>query len=221
MQTEIDTKIVNVTVGGRYEKSSLGYSAAVPRVGITKIYKYFHAKLMAAQSYRVPFIKNISTPDIKPEKASIYELEVGYKLRKTLFFTVNLYSISIDNALLYINPPVGQGPGYYQNAGYIGGTNGIESELRYKYKSTAVTVNYSYYNAFQNGNSPFAITKKDFSDGNVSQSVTQNYLQGFAPHKVTASISHTLWGRLSLNINGVFYSKNMALINLTQHLTDL
>lgn len=204
-QTEIDTKIVNLTIGGRYEKSSLGYSAAVPRLGITKIYKNFHAKLMGAQSYRVPFIKNISTPDIKPEKASIYELEVGYKLRKTLFVTVNLYSITVDNALLYINETKG---GSYQNAGYIGGTNGIESELHYKYRYTSFNLNYSYYRADENSAAnPFGITKQDFANGDVSQSVTQHYLQGFAPHKVSASISHTLFRRLSLNLNGVFYSK--------------
>lgn len=204
-QAEINTRIANFTIGGRYEKSSLGYSAAVPRVGITKIHKNFHAKLMGAQSYRVPFIKNLSRPDIKPEKASIYEFEIGYKFQKTLFFTVNIYSITVDNALLYINSPGGGG---YQNAGYIGGTNGLESELRYKYRNTAFTLNYSFYKANENSdNNPFGITKQDFSDGNISDQVRRNYLQGFAPHKLTANISQTIIEKLSLNLNGVFFSK--------------
>ncbi|MBV5350144.1 TonB-dependent receptor, partial [bacterium] len=95
--------IVNVTVGGRFEKHSIAGDSFVPRIGITKDLGAFHFKLLAAKAFRAPVGENINrgTAGIKAEKTTTIEMETGYQFSPNLFATVNIFNISITDPIVW------------------------------------------------------------------------------------------------------------------------
>jgi outer membrane cobalamin receptor len=55
-QYDLDTKWVNLTLGGRYEYYSYSGGTFVPRVGMVKAWDRFHVKALYNQSFRTPNI---------------------------------------------------------------------------------------------------------------------------------------------------------------------
>ncbi len=133
-QLMLASPIANVTVGGRFDYSKEYKSSFVPRIGLTKTLDKFHFKAMASPSFRLPGgdIPNRVLPglSIKPEKATNFELEVGYRFSDRIFWVINGYDISIKDTIAYLSDPE-SGSGTYMNAGKVG-TRGVESEFRYQ-----------------------------------------------------------------------------------------
>lgn len=139
----------NVVAGGRGENNSVYGTAFAPRIGVTKIIRDFHFKILASEAFRSPSIGNIDVSDgLKVENTLVIETELGYKINENMFATVNIYDINIKNPILYYDdgneeaiPKINWG---YENA-LKSGSNGIELEYRYKYLWGYSTFNYSYY----------------------------------------------------------------------------
>lgn len=212
LQAFFKTKIVNVTAGARYDKHSLGFDAFVPRFALTKVVHKVHFKLLAAQAFRTPYIQNISSDSIRPEKATIFEAEVGYQIGKKVNVSMNVFDISIKDALYYVyyeNPVTGAIlDGYYN--GKKTGTRGIELVAKYKDKWGYVDVNYSYYtNAGKNQIPEFAVDKSLFRDPSQS-GINTNANMGFAPHKLNILVNFKITKHLNWNINANYLSKRFA-----------
>ncbi len=213
LQALLKTKIVNVTAGARYDKHSLGFDAFVPRVAVTKVIRKVHFKALAAQAFRSPYIQNISSDSIRPEKATIFEAEMGYQIGKKMNISLNVFDISIKDALYYVyeeNPVTGEVllDGYYN--GKQTGTRGFEAVAKYKDKWGYVDVNYSYYsNAGKNHIAEFAVDRSYFRD--PSQSGINTYAnRAFAPHKLNVLVNFKITKNLNWNLNANYLSRRFG-----------
>ncbi len=140
------TENANFVLGGRYERPLNFPSALVPRVGINKSFEKWHYKLMASQSYRVPAgihqdrVENAGER-LKPEIATNYEVESGYKISSNLYFSLNVFDIKIKNPITY-DPTINDGIYYH---GVETGTRGFESELHHQSGPYEFNTNVAYY----------------------------------------------------------------------------
>ena len=152
-QLMIFSDIVNVTVGGRLDKSNKYGSSFVPRIGLTRAWDRFHAKAIYSRSFRIP-AGNIPNsippgfPDIEPENGNNYEAEFGYRLKDNMMFTMDFFDVSFDKAIVYLQDTE-TGTGSYFNSGKYG-SRGIESEYRYNSKTIDLLCNYAFYEVTQN-----------------------------------------------------------------------
>ena len=173
------TKWVNLTLGGRFDSNSEYGSSFVPRLGITKAWKKFHAKLMVSQSFRLPggIIPNrLPSGKIKinPEKATNFELEVGMKILSKLYFTINGYNVKVEKTITYQTDPV-TGNGVYFNSGNLS-TLGMEAEMKYVGEIVQASINYAYYKA---------VKRIDL----FSVPGEKNHLLGIAPNRINGQLS--------------------------------
>ncbi|MBN1251402.1 MAG: TonB-dependent receptor plug domain-containing protein [Bacteroidales bacterium] len=194
-------KIVNVTVGGRFDQSSEYGNSFVPRLALTKVIDKLHLKAMFSQSFRIPggIIPNRipgGVDGIKPENATNYEFEIGYRLGENLYFGVNAFSISFEKLISYGSDP-STGLGTYVNSGTIG-SNGLEAELKYKSKYVNFMLNYAYHMA----------TNYD-ENSNVVPENEEMFL-AFSPQRLNSMINISLNAKLSFNISALYFSDRYA-----------
>ena len=81
-QYDLDTRWVNLSVGGRYEYYSAVGGHFVPRIALTKAWKKFHLKALYSQASRIPGINVVQAAvggKIEAEQTANYELEAGYR----------------------------------------------------------------------------------------------------------------------------------------------
>jgi len=186
-QAIYNASIANFVVGARYEQHSEFGSSFVPRAAITKLIGRFHAKLLFSQAFRAPGIENINFGrDLKPEKTTVFEGEVGYELTDHMFASLNAYDITIKRPIIYDVDPATLEE-VYQNFDQTG-TRGIEAEYRLRYARGYATLSYSYY--YEGKKNKVALYEVPTDDA---------VMLAFPAHKVAASGSLNLWRNLSLN----------------------
>uniref|UniRef100_A0A7C4UHH2 TonB-dependent receptor n=1 Tax=candidate division WOR-3 bacterium TaxID=2052148 RepID=A0A7C4UHH2_UNCW3 len=194
----------NLFFGGRYENHSKYGVTIVPRFCYTKIFEPFHLKFLYTNAFRSPTIENIRlTPDIKPERTNIYEIESGFKMSKQLYFTFNIFDISIYKLIVYytyydsLNQTNYEG---YKNEGNIE-TMGFETELRYKKDWVSFYATYSYYFAHKNNVELYKVPEDITSDKYI--------LLGFPHHKITFN-SNIYMNRIKINPSMIYLSERYS-----------
>ncbi len=195
VQGTLTTKIVNLTVGARYNKHSAFNDAFVPRIALTKTIKNFHFKALYSSAFKAPVLENIDYNDsIKPENISTTEFETGYKLSSKMWVTVNVFDQTIKNPIVYYSDAAGSSiSSSYQNFNRAS-TQGLELEYRYKAKKAFATATYSYYQNKKTDVAYFIIPGKS------------SLLRGAPAHKVTLNGSVTIVKNFSVSPTVVFYS---------------
>jgi len=181
-QVLVDLKWINASAGLRYQWHTRSDHAFAPRVALQKAYGPFHFKALYSQSFRSPPIYDFATEaDVAPERATSYELELGYQLVDWLQLTLNGFDITID------------GPRYYDSSQgdrseFHVGTRGFELELRFRHQDWLAGLSYSFYDVVGKNNvDDYAVPGK------------RHVLLGLAPHKITAHVGVVLAERLSLH----------------------
>lgn len=197
------TPLLNVTVGARYDRSDQFGSAFVPRFALTKVIDRFHFKTMASQSFRTPvgILPNRTLPGagkLDPEKATNYEVELGYKFTQSLWWVVNAFDVRVNKTIVYGTDPV-SGVGYYGNFGKIG-TRGVESDIRFRHKKVDLTANYAFYDVTKNEIPNYALPDHP------------NLLLGAPAHRVNVIANVKITRRTSLNPSASYYSKRYAFV---------
>lgn len=137
-------KIFNLTIGARYHINNYYAPSFVPRIGITKVIRKAHFKLLYSTAYRTPSIENIRLGEnIDPEKTNVAEFETGYQFAENSYLTANVYDITTYNVIeyFYINNKEG-----YHNAGSTG-TRGFEVDYKFKNSFGYADLNVAYYSA--------------------------------------------------------------------------
>ncbi len=139
----------NVTLGFRYDKHNAFGAAFVPRLALTKRINQFHFKALYSHSYRAPGIENINlNENIRPEKSSTAELELGYQFTKDMLLAFNAYRIHTNDVIIYSYMDLDDG-GYleaYDNYQRTG-TQGIEVIYKVKRSHWYANASYSFYQA--------------------------------------------------------------------------
>ena len=208
-QFEQETPWVNFTLGGRYEHHSRIGGSFVPRLGITKAWERWHAKLLYSQSYRTPNIEVIASPlgsDVKAEDTRGYELEVGRQITDHLSWLCNVYYMQVRNALVYQQDPLNQANYGYLNERRLS-TYGVESELRLKLSHWQGRLSYANYFVDQN-------TSPTYQSGDSSRFL------GAPTHKISSSMSWSPIEPLTWTLNGTLSSRRLAYVQASGS-TDL
>lgn len=180
------------SAGARYDKHEEFHPAFSPRLAWTKVFDQLHLKAIYSKSFRAPGIDNLAmNPALQPEKATVIELEAGYKLREDIFVSANIYDIKIkDPIVFYIIDSSSQAYGNYGRTG----TKGFELTARLKKDWGYADFTYSYYYAAENG-----VAFYDAGAGSGS-------LLAFAPHKFTLNTSVKISPRFSVNPSAIYYA---------------
>jgi outer membrane receptor for ferrienterochelin and colicins len=213
LQADLDSRWVDLSVGGRYHYHSEAGGKFVPRVAITRAWEKFHAKGLFSQAFRTPQIELIQTggPGIKPEMATSYELEAGYRFTDNLSAVVNAFWIEVEDILVYSSID-----GDYQNFDSV--TNyGVEAEVRFADTWGNVAMGYSYYRNHRNDNPSFCTQGPVFYLPDYSANPayadcgeSDGLLLGMPAHKLTFNGTYMLTDHLSVNLNGAFISKRIT-----------
>ncbi len=127
-QLQWSTPVGNLDLGVRYDDSNHYPSATSPRLAFTRATDDWHIKLIGAGAFRAPSTENLFVnPDLRPERTTTYEAEVGRRLSAGTYLSANLFFLRIHDPISYANPAPGVNT--YLNFEYTGAT-GLEVVLR-------------------------------------------------------------------------------------------
>ena len=194
-------RLVNATLGFRYEKNNRYGAAFVPRIALTKKIENFHFKVLFSQAFRAPSLQNINLAidgTIKPEKSNVFELELGYQFTPEMLLAVNAFSITTKDVLIYGSE--GEGDSfveYYENF-QKSGTNGFEVVYSVRKKRWYANLNYS----FSRGIAGNTVTTYDVPD--------ERQYVGFPKAKVTLNTNVNITSRLSFNPTFIYATNRYA-----------
>jgi outer membrane cobalamin receptor len=180
------TEIVDITLGARSDQNSQFGPASVPRLALTKEFGDYHVKCLASRAYRAPTLSELFmyNPNLKPEYATVYELEFGQKLTRNASITVNLFDTKIEDIITYAgNYAEYVANGYFAYANRsVAASRGIEAQYRLLKDWGYLNLAYSYYKAYDN---TVVETIPMDAQGNPVPDVTL----GFPTHKATLNAS--------------------------------
>jgi outer membrane receptor protein involved in Fe transport len=194
-QYDLDTRWVNVSVGGRYEYYTPVDGHFVPRIALTKAWEKFHLKALYSQASRIPGINVVADAvggKLVAEQTVNYELEAGYRFTDSLSWVANVFYMEVEHPIIFTDSGGGgdSTEGYF-NAGKIS-TAGVESDLRWDRPKFSTALSYSFYRAIDND--------VDYVRGDAD-----TFLAAPA-HKVTLSETWHVNKSLDCNLNGYWIS---------------
>ncbi len=192
----LKTRLANITLGLRYEKNSRTDGAFVPRIALTKKIENFHFKALFSEAFRTPSIENVAISyngqKIKPEFATVFELELGYQFTPEMLLSVNGFSLSNSNVIIYGAYSSSEtnntnNTDYYKNYDKTG-TKGIEAVYSYRTKKWYANLTYS-----------FAQSNSDNTVDIYQVGQTTNQYAGQLMNKFTANACFTMAKGLTVN----------------------
>lgn len=201
-------RLVNATLGFRYEKNNRYGAAFVPRMALTKKIENFHFKVLYSQAFRAPSIQNINiakTGTVKPEKSNVFEFELGYQFTPEMLFAVNAFSLTTKDLLVYGSEGTGGDDfnEWYENA-TKSGTRGFEVIYSLRKKSWYTNVSYSFSQAIGGDATvePFIIPQNG------------NQYAGMLAHKVTMNTAIYATPKISINPSVIYGGKRYGYSSL-------
>lgn len=182
----------NISAGARYDKHQKFNPAYSPRLAWTKVYERLHLKAIFSKAFRAPGIDNLEAGlSLRPEKATVAEVEAGYKFSSDLFVSGNVYEMRIKDPIVFYVDSVGNQQ--YGNYGRTG-TRGLEFTGRLKKDWGYCDLSWSHYAALGD--------KVAFFDVGSNSSA----LMGFARNKFALNSSVKLAGAWSVNPSAAYYT---------------
>lgn len=191
------------TAGLRSEQHSEVDGATVPRLGLTYVNGPFHYKLLASRAFRAPSITSIGiSPDIEPELAEVFEIEIGRRIGFDSLIQLNLFSNKLEDVITYDDDLV-----EFFNEGEVH-TLGAELEYRYEPDWGFVALNYSQHWLEKN-------TVIDFQafryDPETDTEIGLDKLLGAAEQKLAIYGQVQLTNKLSLNPSLVYVGERYSI----------
>jgi hypothetical protein len=204
-QALLKHRLVNATVGFRYERNNRYGSAFVPRIALTKKIENFHFKILYSQAFRAPAIENINLAasgdgSIDPEKSNVIELELGYQFTPEMLLAINAFNIRTNDIIVYDDTSTG---GNYVNYDKSG-SSGVEAVYSVRKKHWYLNLTYSYARALS-------------GDGIVQTYVvpqTSHQYAGFSAHKLTLNTSYALSPKIHITPTVIYGGPRYAFTTL-------
>ena len=145
-QLLVETSLLNVTAGARFEYHQQFGPSFVPRVALTRTFDRLSLKLLVSGAFRSPGIENINlNAKIKPERTRVYEAEIGYEVTDNVAVTLNAFDLTIDGPIVYSYDDA-TNTELYENFASTG-SRGAEIEARIRDRWGSITLGYSYASA--------------------------------------------------------------------------
>jgi len=172
--------------GARFSYSSRHFSSFVPRIAVTRVWNWGYSKIIASKSYRNPSIMNmLANASIRPEYATVLEMETGVSIKAFSVLAANIYRIYIRDPITYYYDET-TFEDKYINEGKAG-TEGIELSFNHHFPSSKLTVSASVSRPVNSNNNQ--LYKVDNQ---------KNYLLGFSPYQFSANYSFQITQRASV-----------------------
>jgi len=207
-QYDLDTRWVNVSLGGRYEAHDAVGGHFVPRAALTKAWDKFHLKALYSQAARIPGINVVQAATdgkIQAEQTTNYELEAGYRFSDSLSVVGNVFYIQVDKPIIFTADADSDSDGYHN--GKKLSSYGLEGELRWNRPQFSASMNYSFYRAKDND--------IDYLRGDEDRFLA-------APaHKVTVNGTWHILKTLDWNANAFWLSERLAYTDSSGGVTAL
>ncbi len=207
-----DLPWASISAGARADHHNQFGNAFSPRLAMMRSAERWHVKAIFSQAFRAPSLENMALmPDIKPERTTAYELEIGTKLGSAFLVSANLFDMTVRRTIVY-GFDVATDTEYYVNAGKSG-TSGAELEMRALLGPHSLVVNYAYYTprAFlfgdnKNETNGYTVPQTvDPTTGDVT--IRDDALLGFAAHKLGARVRYQLLDGLAVTASGSLYNR--------------
>lgn len=204
-QLMLQNRLFNLTVAGRYDYSEDFGGSFVPRIALTRKFNKFHLKAMVSQSFRLPGGAYYGS-DLKPEKATNYELEAGYNFAKGHSVVVNYFDIFYKDILTVARDSVFT-PVDYRNMEQVG-THGIEAEYKLVKPAYNLGLNLSYYKIYNNSLKLFEVPDKE------------NTLLGNPSIRINAFAGVKMNRKISINPSVSFFGYRYGYISIKPVMTS-
>ncbi len=200
-------RLVNTTLGFRFEKNNLYGAAFVPRIALTRKIENFHFKALFSQAFRAPSIQNLNLSldgeEVRPEKSNVFEFELGYQFTPEMLLSANVFHITTRDVIIYGSDVSGDDFfEWYENFSKSG-TKGIEAIYNYRKSKWSANLSYSYSQAIS-GNTVTSYMLPNNSRQFVGQ---------FA-HKATFNGNYALSKHINLNTSLIYGGKRFAFTEL-------
>jgi outer membrane cobalamin receptor len=172
--------------GVRFNYNSRYQHSWVPRIALARSWQKLYAKTMVSRSFRTPSIMNIhANPYIRPEYATVMELEAGYAFLPFSVLSANVYRMVVEDPITYFYDDVNQSDGYVNDG--RAGTKGIELSFSHHFPASKLALNASF-------SRPVSTYSHDLHQIPGSRS----HLLGFAPFTANVNYSCNLWRWMTL-----------------------
>ncbi len=200
VQGSFHTALADFTGGLRFEHHSQFGSSVAPRFAMTRTEDKWHFKLLLAKAFRAPSIMNIDyNPHIRPEKCYTAEIEAGYRPRKDIYVTGNVFYMTMRDTIVYYNDAE---TGYSNYCNFDETTTwGAELDLRWKTERFDIHGGYSWYRLARNDAVMYRVEGNDKA------------LLGFPNHKLTLSATVSLPARFCLNSSLTVLSRRWGYVS--------
>ncbi len=163
--------------GARFNYSTKHLYSFVPRLAVTRIWDWGYSKAIASRAYRTPSIMNIMANEfIKPEFATVFEIETGISFKAFSVLSFNLYRMVIHNPITYYYDET-TFEDKYINEGKAG-TEGMELSFNHHFPSSKLVLSTSISRPVRSNN--HQLYKVDGQ---------KNYLLGFSPYQFSVNYS--------------------------------
>jgi outer membrane receptor protein involved in Fe transport len=114
---------------------------------------------------------NYAIEDIRPERTTVYEAELGWQPLDGVSLVANVFDLTVKKPLVYSFA----GLDAYTNEGRTG-SRGVEAELQLRHRRSSATLSYAFYSASGKNRVPEYAVAGD-----------RTLLAGFAGHKLIAT----------------------------------
>jgi outer membrane receptor for ferrienterochelin and colicin len=199
-EATFSTKIVNINIGGRFDKYAYFKPIVLPRISFTKELKKWHYKLLYGQSYKIPPLQNMNldvTGTLVPEQLTDIQAEVGFHSK--------FYDASITGFNTAINKVIVYGYDNQFNESYVNSgdvvVQGFEVENKIKIKKITIKSNYSNYQVVSSTTNEILVDTLDIKKGTLS----------FPKHKVVSVINYKINDKNSVALTYIFQSQKYSI----------
>lgn len=177
IQTTSKLRYWSFSPGARFSYSTRYFSSFVPRFAVTRIWNWGYSKAIASRSYRAPSIMNMMANEfIKPEYATVFEIETGISFKAFSVLSFNLYRMVIKDPITYYYDET-KSEDIYINEGKAG-TEGVEITFNHHFPSSKLMLSSSISRPVRSNNHHLYKVEGQ-----------KNYLLGFSPYQFSINYS--------------------------------
>ena len=207
------------TAGVRHDKNEIFGEATSPRLGLTYVNGPFHSKFLLANAFRAPLFGNNAVSswgfnplkpwreDVKPEKAQVAEIELGYLYSENISVVVNIFNQQVKDVIefKYLSAAeTGSTADLFSANGGTISTYGSEFELKYKQKGRySGLLNFSFVQLGEKGGTTYLNYSTDSGDNN-------SRLLGVPSVKIYTNHSFSISDRVSFQFNALYLAEKDA-----------
>jgi len=142
----LETNVQTLTIAFAVQSRSAPESGLVFTPNDKLYMKALYGKAFRAPAFLELYARGnpstLGNPDLKPEKISTFEAQLGYNFSKRVRSSVTYFNTNTEDIVVMAPGPVVGGPEVYSNMGSVQ-ASGIETELRVGFSTTR----YAYLNA--------------------------------------------------------------------------